>query len=156
MGEVGRRFFRYGELPLVLLALVAQRPMSGYELMGELGRLFAPRYRPSPGSVYPALDVLAAEGLVVASDEDGAATWAPTETGRRTLERRREDLATVEARTGTRLQTGSALDAVLARFAARVRAVAGRVGVDEIEQRLEGAAAEIEAAAGHDTEEGTR
>lgn len=153
---MGRRFFRYGELPLVLLALLDQRPMSGYDLMGELRRLFAPHYRPSPGSVYPALDVLAAEGLVVAAGEGGTSAWAPTEVGRRTLERRREDLAAVEARTGTRLQTGSALDAVLARFGARLRAVTGRVGVDEIEQRLEGVAAELEAAAVQDTQEGER
>ncbi|EUA73856.1 hypothetical protein I540_0264 [Mycobacteroides abscessus subsp. bolletii 1513] len=36
------RFFRHGELPLVLLALLAQRPMHGYELMSELSRLFGP------------------------------------------------------------------------------------------------------------------
>jgi DNA-binding PadR family transcriptional regulator len=153
---MGRRFFRYGELPLVLLALTDQRPMSGYELMADLRRLFAPHYRPSPGSIYPALDVLATEGLIVADGEDGSSAWRPTALGERTLEQRREDLAAVEARTGTRLQTGSALDAALARFGSRMRAVTGRVGVDEIEHRLERLAAEIEVAAGHDTERGSR
>lgn len=153
---MGRRFFGYGELPLVLLALIHQRPMSGYELMAELRRLFAPHYRPSPGSVYPALEVLSAEALISADGEGGASAWAATNLGQRTLERRREDLAAVEARTGTRLQTGSALDAVLARFGSRMRAVAGRVGIDEIEMCLERVAAEIEAAAGHDTEKEAR
>ena len=153
---MGRRVFQYGELPLVLLALVDQRPMSGYDLMGELRRLFGPPYNPSPGSIYPALDVLASEGLIATGDEDGTSAWAPTETGRKTLEQRREDLAAVEARTGTRLQTGSALDAVLARFGVRVRAVAGRVGVSEIEQRLEHVVTELEAAADRHTEETTR
>lgn len=153
---MGRRFFRYGELPLVLLALTDQRPMSGYDLMRELRRLFGPRYQPSPGSVYPALDVLAGEGLIAADDEDGTSTWAPTEMGRQTLQRRREDLAAVEGRTGTRLQTGSALDAMLARFGAQVRAVAGRVDMTEIEQSLRRVTAELEAAADRDFEEGTR
>lgn len=148
---MGRRFFRYGELPLVLLALVDQRPMSGYELLTELGRLFAPHYRPSPGSVYPALEALTDEGFVVPSDNGGATAYQPTELGRRTLSERREDLAAVEARTGARLQTGAALDGVLARFASRVRRVAGRVGIDEIEERLEVVASELEAAA-HDPE----
>lgn len=153
---MGRRFFGYGELPLVLLALIDQRPMSGYELMAELRRLFAPHYRPSPGSVYPALEVLSTEGLIAAGDEGGASAWAPTDLGQRTLEQRREDLAAVEARTGTRLQTGSALDAVLARFGSRVRAVAGRVGLDDIETCLERVAQEIEAAAGHHTQKEAR
>ena len=44
------RFFRYGELPLVLLALIEQEPLNGYELMGELERLFGPAYQPSAGA----------------------------------------------------------------------------------------------------------
>ena len=59
-----KQFFMPGELPLVLLALIAGRPQGGYELMGELERRYGPAYRPSPGSVYPALSALRAEQLV--------------------------------------------------------------------------------------------
>lgn len=93
---------------------------------------------------------------MVADGDGGASAWSPTDLGRRTLERRREDLAAVEARTGARLQTGSALDAVLARFGARVRAVTGRVAIDDIEKRLEEVAAEIETAGDQNTEEEAR
>ena len=37
---MSRRFFRHGELPLVLLALLAERPKHGYEIMADLTRLF--------------------------------------------------------------------------------------------------------------------
>ncbi len=50
---MARRFFRYGELHLVVLSLLARRPMHGYELMGELSRLFGPAYRPSSGQRVP-------------------------------------------------------------------------------------------------------
>lgn len=148
---MGRRFFRYGELPLVLLSLLAQDPMSGYELMGELGRIF-PSYRPSPGSVYPALEALGAEGLVEAVQRNGATVHAPTAEGRTSLEARREALAEIEARTGARLQVGTALDAAIARFSRRVRALAGRLDVAEMEERLAGLAAELEAEASGSTE----
>ena len=64
-----RRFFRSGELHLVLLALLAARPQHGYELLAELDSRFGPRYRASPGSVYPALSALEAERLVDVRDD---------------------------------------------------------------------------------------
>ena len=78
-----RRFFRHGELPLVVLAMLADRPMHGYELMSELSRLFGPRYRPSPGSVYPALEALEAEHLLEGETEAGRNTYRATEAGLR-------------------------------------------------------------------------
>ena len=66
-----RRFFRSGELHLVLLALLGSRPQHGYELLSELAARFGPAYQPSPGSVYPALSALEAEGLLLAEDDGG-------------------------------------------------------------------------------------
>ena len=62
-GARSRRFFRSGELHLVLLALIGERPQHGYELMADLTARFGPGYRASPGSIYPALTALEAEGL---------------------------------------------------------------------------------------------
>ena len=70
-------FFRYGELPLVLLALLQQRPMNGYEMLSELGRLFSPGYAPSPGSVYPAISALRRSGLIGAEAGDPSDVWHP-------------------------------------------------------------------------------
>lgn len=141
-----RRFFRYGELPLVLLALLEGEEMSGYELMTELDRLFGPTYRPSPGSVYPALKALTVEDLVTTDASSGAATYRPTPLGRRTLAERRDRLAEIEHRTGRQLLHGNEVDAALAQLQARVAAVAGRVPPPVIVEELEAAAARIERA----------
>src|SRR5947209_17173109 len=97
------RFFRHGELPLVLLALVRERPMHGYQMMAELTRLFAPAYRPSPGTVYPAIDALEAEGLIAGEDVASRTVYRLTDVGRGALEDRFEKLAEIELRTGARL-----------------------------------------------------
>lgn len=141
------RFFGYGELPLVLLALLTQEPRSGYELLSELDRLFGPHYRSSPGSVYPALKALAAEDLVTGSDANGAATYRPTEAGREVLADRRDELAEIERRTGRLLLGGDAVEGALAQLRARVAAVAGRVPDEVVITQLEVAADRIEQAA---------
>src|SRR5947208_16612159 len=110
-----RRFFRHGELPLVLLALLADRPMHGYEVMSELTRLFGPAYRPSPGTVYPAVDALEAEGLLDGDAHDGRTTYRTTEAGDEALAERADALAALEQRTGVRVRESDSLEPTLAR-----------------------------------------
>src|SRR5882724_7541 len=98
------RFFRHGELPLVLLTLLSDRPMHGYEVMSELARLFGPRYKPSPGSVYPAVEALEAEGLIDGHTQDGRKTYRATTTGNQAVAKRADALAALEVRTGTRVR----------------------------------------------------
>jgi DNA-binding PadR family transcriptional regulator len=141
---VSRRFFRHGELPLVVLALLAERPMHGYELMSRLSRLFGPRYRPSPGSVYPALEALEVEGLLSGEAESGRTTYRATTEGVEAIEERRDDLAALELRTGVHIQPEESLDAALARFKARLTPLSGRVDAAGVAAVLDRAAAEIE------------
>jgi DNA-binding PadR family transcriptional regulator len=141
---MGRRFFAHGELPLVLLTLLEERPMHGYELMTELARLFAPHYRPSPGSIYPALDALDAERLVTPKDEGGARVYGLTSLGQEALDKRRDALAAIELRTGVSVGQRGTMDAVLARFALRVRGLAGRVDPTALDEILDRAARDIE------------
>lgn len=141
---MGRRFFRHGELPLVLLALLAERPMHGYDLMAELERLFAPHYRPSPGSVYPAVEALEAERLITPGNDDGPRVYRLTRSGEQALEKRRDALAALELRTGMRAGQRGTVDAVLERFAARVRGLAGRLEPETLEQVLSSTLADIE------------
>ena len=145
-GPRGRRFFRSGELHLVLLALVAERPQHGYELMAALEALFGPRYTPSPGSIYPALAALDAEGLIEAREDTGKKIFTATGIGREALIRRYQMLVTLEARTGVRLSAG-ALEPALSRFLARARAVASEVDHLEVERVIEEAGDRIEALA---------
>lgn len=142
-----RRFFRSGELPLVLLALLACRPQHGYDLMAELDRLFGPGYRPSPGSIYPALTALEAEALVAATADGDRKTYALTPAGRDALQGRAGLLAEIESRTGARLAGSDTVQPAIDRFVARVRDLAGRIDVEALERMLDEAAAGAEALA---------
>jgi DNA-binding PadR family transcriptional regulator len=141
---MSRRFFRHGELPLVLLALVSERPKHGYEIMADLTRLFGPRYRASPGSIYPAIEALETEGLIHGEAAGGKKVYRLTTDGDEALLARGELLAALELRTGARLAPGDSLEPVLARFKARIAPLSGRVDVDAVTAVLERAAAEIE------------
>jgi DNA-binding PadR family transcriptional regulator len=150
---MSRRFFRHGELPLVVLALLAEQPMHGYELMSELSRLFGPRYRPSPGSVYPALGALEAEQLLSGETDSGRTIYSATADGAEALETRADHLAALELRTGVRVQGANSLDAALARFKARLSPLSGRVDLTTVEPILERAATEIESQVRFTTQE---
>ena len=153
---MSRRFFRHGELPLVLLALLADRPMHGYDVMSQLARLFGPRYRPSPGSVYPAVEALEAEGLVEGEERAGRTTYRTTPAGAEAVAERADDLAALELRTGTRVRRSGSLEPTLARFNARLAPLSGRVDADAVAAVLDRAAAEIESLDGLPNEEEKR
>src|SRR5262245_14109482 len=57
-GRGGGRVFGPGDLRLVLLAMIAEKPRHGYELIKELEQKFGGGYAPSPGSIYPTLTLL--------------------------------------------------------------------------------------------------
>lgn len=54
-----------------ILALLAEQPMHGYQMIQEIAERSLDLWRPSPGSVYPTLQLLVDEGLVVAKESDG-------------------------------------------------------------------------------------
>lgn len=69
-GRQGRRLFDYGELRLLLLAMIADGPIHGYELIKAIEVRFAGAYSPSPGVVYPTLSWL--DDMGYAAIEPGA------------------------------------------------------------------------------------
>jgi DNA-binding PadR family transcriptional regulator len=144
---MAKRFFRHGELHLVLLSLCATGPRYGYELMGDLDTLFGPRYRPSAGSVYPAVESLAAEGLLEGWDEGDRHVYGITPAGEDALARRSGTVAELELRTGVHLGHRSDLEASLERFAAQVRAVASALDSERLDELLDLAADGIAKAA---------
>lgn len=151
-----RRFFRHGELHLVILCLLAERPMHGYQLMSELSRHFGSRYRPSPGSVYPALEALEAEGLLSGQDAGGRTTFEVTEAGTAALADRADALAALEHRTGVRISQAESLESAIADFKARLKPIFGRVNFTTVAAALDRAAAEIESRHRLATEEEAR
>ncbi|REE96406.1 PadR family transcriptional regulator [Thermomonospora umbrina] len=80
-GGRGRRMKR-GNVRAAMLALLAERPMHGYEMIQELEGRTGGVWRPSPGSVYPTLQLLEDEGLVTSREQGGKRLFALTDTGR--------------------------------------------------------------------------
>src|SRR5215208_2879278 len=70
---------RRGDVRQALLTLLAEEPRNGYQLMQEIERRSEGVWRPSPGSVYPALQQLEDEGLVRAEESDGSKRFVLTD-----------------------------------------------------------------------------
>lgn len=81
-GGRGRGRARRGDVRAAALALLAERPMHGYEMIQELEARTGGVWRPSPGSLYPALQLLQDEGLVTADDSSGKRLLTLTDSGR--------------------------------------------------------------------------
>lgn len=62
---------RRGDVRLGILALLNERPMHGYEIIHQIAERSQGLWRPSPGSVYPTLQMLVDEGLITGSETDG-------------------------------------------------------------------------------------
>jgi DNA-binding PadR family transcriptional regulator len=78
----GRRAGR-GDIRAAILALLAEEPMHGYQIIQVISERSGGNWRPSPGSVYPTLQQLEDEGLVEpAASESGRRVYALTEAGR--------------------------------------------------------------------------
>jgi DNA-binding PadR family transcriptional regulator len=80
-GRRGGRGTRMNVRP-ALLALLLERPMHGYEMIQELDSRTNGIWRPSPGSVYPTLQMLEDEGLIEVTAEGGRKSYRLTEDGR--------------------------------------------------------------------------
>jgi len=74
----------------VILKLLKDKPRHGYEVMKELEEQLHGCYSPSPGTVYPTLQWLEDEGLVVARDVEGKKVYEITDAGRKFLEEHRD------------------------------------------------------------------
>lgn len=85
-GGHGRRG-RRGDVRLAILTLLAEQPRHGYEIIREISERSGGFWRPSPGSVYPTLQLLADEGLVRSSEDGGKRLFELTDDGRAAAEK---------------------------------------------------------------------
>jgi DNA-binding PadR family transcriptional regulator len=94
-GSVGRlRRARRGDVRAALLLLLEEEPRNGYQLMEEIENRSEGAWRPSPGSVYPALSQLEDEGLIAAQESAGRRSFELTDEGRQYVADNREALGT--------------------------------------------------------------
>ncbi|GAA1995524.1 PadR family transcriptional regulator [Microbacterium pumilum] len=70
-----------GDVRAAVLALLAEQPMHGYQIIREIEERSGGTWKPSPGSVYPTLQLLVDEGLVSAEESNGRKTYSLTEAG---------------------------------------------------------------------------
>src|SRR5919197_1848525 len=83
---------RRGDVRAALLLLLEEEPQNGYQLIQEIERRTDGFWKPSPGSVYPALQQLEDEGLVRAQEADSRRSYTLTDEGRAYVESNREEL----------------------------------------------------------------
>jgi len=94
------RFFAHGDLRLVILSLIAEKPRHGYEIIKAIEERVGGAYSPSPGVIYPTLTLLEELGQVTAGAADGSGKKLHTITqeGRAFLDANREALDGLLAR----------------------------------------------------------
>lgn len=79
-GRGGQRA-RRGDVRAAVLRLLSEQPMHGYQMIQELSERSSGAWNPSAGSVYPTLQMLADEGLIVAEETAGKKVYSLTEAG---------------------------------------------------------------------------
>jgi DNA-binding PadR family transcriptional regulator len=82
--------FSKGDLKYVILDLIKDKPRYGYEIIRALEDRSLGFYKPSPGSVYPTLQMLEEMGYASTIEQDGKKVYTITENGRRFLDERKD------------------------------------------------------------------
>lgn len=85
-GGRGPRVFAPGDLKLLLLALIAEQPSHGYDLIRKIEGLFDGAYCPSPGVIYPTLTFLEESEMVLGDAQAGKKLYTVTDAGRSSLQ----------------------------------------------------------------------
>jgi DNA-binding PadR family transcriptional regulator len=99
-GPFGGRRAGRGDIRAAILALLAEQPMHGYQIIREIGERSEGAWTPSPGSVYPTLQQLTDEGLVRSSETEGKRVYELTDEGRTEADRKSGALPWEEAAQG--------------------------------------------------------
>jgi DNA-binding PadR family transcriptional regulator len=85
-GSKKRKRFRLGDVRAAVLVLLAEQPMHGYQIIQEIAERSGGVWQPSPGSIYPVLQQLEDEGLVLIEQTEGRKVANLTEAGRAYVE----------------------------------------------------------------------
>lgn len=88
----GAGLVRRGDARLLVLEVLKERPMHGYEVGKAIAQLFGGLYEPSPGVVYPNLQWLEDEGMVQSVRRAGKKIYRVTESGKSFIEEGSEEL----------------------------------------------------------------
>ena len=144
--------FGQGDLRLLLLALIADKPSHGYDLIRTIEARFNGSYAPSAGTIYPTLTLLEEQELIAAVPDGGAKkTYEATPKGRTHLEENAEAVDALMRRIEIMAEGGSGgppSPAIMHAFHTLRAAVMSRAGLgkeerERIREIIERAAREI-------------
>jgi DNA-binding PadR family transcriptional regulator len=137
-----RRMFDQGDLKFVVLALIAEQPRHGYEIIKEIEHRVGGTYAPSPGVIYPLLTMFEEMGLAELNASEGAKKlYAITEQGKAELDANKSNVDALFARIASARETfssGRSPQIVRAmenlKLALRLRMERGPLSEDELQR----------------------
>lgn len=141
------------DLQLLLLALIAEQPSHGYELIKELEKRSNGFYVPSPGMMYPALACMEDQGRVNIQLEGNRKRYALSEEGRTYLDANRERVDLMFAKLA---QAADKMARMRSALAEGERDAEGRGWTRELEQARHALRHALHARAGASAEEQER
>lgn len=94
-GERGGPRIGRGDVRAATLLLLAEQPSHGYQIIQQVGERSGGLWQPSPGSVYPALQMLEDEGLVRSEEQDGRRVFKLTDSGQAYVAEHKDELSSV-------------------------------------------------------------
>lgn len=106
----GGRPLGHGDLRLLILSLIAETPRHGYDLIQEIETRTGGTYKPSPGVMYPALEIIQDLGWAEVRNEDGKKTFHITSAGEAEREKEAESIAAIHARLADLLKADEETD----------------------------------------------
>lgn len=123
-----------GDVRAAVLSLLAEKPMHGYQIIREIDERSGGSWKPSAGSVYPTLQLLADEGLLTTEEANGRKTYSLTEAGRAEAEES-EDRPAPWQSSGPRDRGNFSVLPKAGMELAQAAAQVGRSGTPEQQQR---------------------
>jgi DNA-binding PadR family transcriptional regulator len=96
--ERQHRLVEKGDFKYIILDLLKDKPSHGYEIIRALEERFQGFYTPSPGSVYPTLQLIEDMGYVTSTDRDGKKVYTITNEGRKHLVDEKEHIDGIKGR----------------------------------------------------------
>lgn len=99
-GPRAGRLFGRGEIKYLILDQLREQPRHGYDIIHALEERFYGFYSPSPGSVYPTLQMLEDQGYVTSTQQEGKRVYAITDEGRKLLSEHQAQVEEIRDRLG--------------------------------------------------------
>ncbi|TFV96773.1 PadR family transcriptional regulator [Leifsonia flava] len=128
-----------GDVRAAVLALLAEQPMHGYQIIREIEERSGGSWKPSAGSVYPTLQLLADEALITSEESNGRKTYALTEAGRVEAES-----ASGSSPWGTSESSDDAGFSALPKVGVKLARVAAQVNTEGSKEQIKEAVAVLE------------